>query len=305
MKAYLDQSWPSIDVLERLVNKSSGQFIYASTVVKYVSSLRHQPADRLNVVLGIQPPRHAREMPFGELDALYMHILSAVEERDSEMVLLILGFHILGDYPLLNPRNLESFFLLNIGDIEMLFGDLSSIITISDNYPYFHMLHASFGDFLLDAARSKEFYIDPPGIHTTCMHLCFQHIKQCMSTYFPSKEVAAYLYLIASIANIHGRHITYAVHNLTWHCKNTPPSASSQLCEEIANFSLYPPDSCFAAREPGMSLFVDVPKFLQFIKTLVCPTYFLACSSILNAWSSPLVVLTKFTSKILDWFSNS
>jgi hypothetical protein len=56
MSGYLDHSWPSIDVLEGLVKKSSGQFIYASTVVKYVSSIRHQPADRLNVILGIRPP---------------------------------------------------------------------------------------------------------------------------------------------------------------------------------------------------------------------------------------------------------
>ena len=56
MRRYLDDSWPSEDVVERLVKKSSGQFIYASTAVKYVSSIRHHPADRLNVVLGIQPP---------------------------------------------------------------------------------------------------------------------------------------------------------------------------------------------------------------------------------------------------------
>jgi len=56
MSSYLDNSWPSDDVLEGLVKKSSGQFVYASTVMKYVSSIRHKPADRLNVVLGIRPP---------------------------------------------------------------------------------------------------------------------------------------------------------------------------------------------------------------------------------------------------------
>jgi len=51
MSGYLDHSLPSTDVLEGLVKKSSGQFIYASTVVKYVSSIRHHPLDRLNVIL--------------------------------------------------------------------------------------------------------------------------------------------------------------------------------------------------------------------------------------------------------------
>jgi hypothetical protein len=188
MKRYLDDSWPSDDVLRSLVQKSSGQFIYASTVVKYVSSIRHQPADRLNIILGIRPPRHVRETPFGELDALYTHIFASVE--DMETVLLILGTRLLSSsrYPLMDAEALEDFFLLNRGDIEMLLCDLSSVITVSDIYPYLHMLHASLGDFLLDAARSKEFYIDLSRIHSTCMHLCFQHNKQCMSTYFPSKE---------------------------------------------------------------------------------------------------------------------
>jgi hypothetical protein len=187
LRRYLDPPWPSNDVLESLVQKSSGQFIYASTVVKYISSIRHQPADRMNVILGIQPPRHVREMPFGELDALYTHIFTSVEDR--ETVLLILGFQLLSppQYNPLDARNIEDFLFLNRGDIEILFGDLSSIITISDVDPFIHILHASLRDFLLDSARSKEFYIDLSNIHTTCMHFCFQHNRQCMSTYFSSK----------------------------------------------------------------------------------------------------------------------
>jgi len=191
MRRYLGHSWPSVDVLDRLVQKSSGQFIYASTVVKYISSIRHQPADRLNVILGIRPPRHAREMPFGELDALYTHIFTSVE--DIETVLLLLGFCLLPSsryyYVHMNAEALEYFFLLNQGDIEMLFGDLGSVISLSNVVSPIHILHASLGDFLLDSARSKEFQINPSSIHTACMHLCFQHNKQSMSTYFPWKKL--------------------------------------------------------------------------------------------------------------------
>jgi len=196
MRRYLDRSWPSVDVLDGLVKKSSGQFIYASTVVKYISSIRHQPADRLNVILGIRPPGHARDMPFGQLDALYRHIFSRVE--DTQTVLLILGFQLHQDsipqYPYMNTEDLEHFFLLNQGDIDMLFADLSSVISIPNVDSCIHFLHASLGDFLLDAARSREFYIDLSNIHTACMHLCFQHNKQCMSTYFPLTEAAVYLF---------------------------------------------------------------------------------------------------------------
>jgi hypothetical protein len=79
ISSHLDGSWPSVEVLKQLLKNSSGQFIYASTVVKYVSSIRHQPADRLNVVLGMRPLGHAHEMPFSGLDALYTHIFKSVE----------------------------------------------------------------------------------------------------------------------------------------------------------------------------------------------------------------------------------
>ena len=282
MKHHLDDPWPSVDVLEGLVKKSSGQFIYASTVVKYISSIRHQPADRLDVVLGIRPPRDARDMPFGELDALYTHIFNSVEDR--ETVLLILGHYLLAESPAIYSsmeiRDLEHFFRLSRGYIEMLFGDLSSLVVISDVKPYIQLLHASLGDFLCDRTRSKKLHIDLSDIHTKCMRLCFHHIKQCTLSYFPSKEVAAYSHLIGSISKNrdkhakYANHTKYANHHLLWHCKNILPSASSQLCEEIINFSLDRPDSCFPTPVPGLSLLYLVPKFLQFIKTLVCPTFF-------------------------------
>jgi hypothetical protein len=70
-----------------LLKGLQGQFIYASAVIHYVSSIRHKPMDRLDVALGIRPPQ--RELPFAELDALYAHILANVE--DVERVLDILS----------------------------------------------------------------------------------------------------------------------------------------------------------------------------------------------------------------------
>ena len=156
--------------------------------MKYVSSPRHQPADRLNVVLGIRPPRHTREMPFGELDALYSHILSFVEERETLLLILRL-YLLLTRYPshvfFSRIEDIEVFLLLDGGYIDTIFVDLSSVITISNVPPYIHILHASLQDFLLDATRSKEFYIDLSSIHTTCMCLCFHHIKNCALSYLP------------------------------------------------------------------------------------------------------------------------
>ena len=65
-KMYIPSRWPTKDVLSTLVRKSSGQFIFAATVVKHISSNRHQPTRRLEIILGMQPSRNDR--PFAELD---------------------------------------------------------------------------------------------------------------------------------------------------------------------------------------------------------------------------------------------
>ena len=36
LKGYIPLSWPSTSTIETLVGKASGQFIYASTVIKYI-----------------------------------------------------------------------------------------------------------------------------------------------------------------------------------------------------------------------------------------------------------------------------
>ncbi|KAF8959316.1 hypothetical protein BDZ97DRAFT_1610639, partial [Flammula alnicola] len=73
-KHLIDSSWPPKDVAENIVEKSSGQFIYASVVINFVSSSRHHPVQRLEIVRGIRPAR--LDTPFAQLDALYMHIFS-------------------------------------------------------------------------------------------------------------------------------------------------------------------------------------------------------------------------------------
>jgi hypothetical protein len=71
-KDFIPKSWPSANQVNILVDKASGQFIYAATVVKYIDPLQHSPIDRLEVILGLHPPHNDR--PFAELDALYTEI---------------------------------------------------------------------------------------------------------------------------------------------------------------------------------------------------------------------------------------
>ncbi|KIL58437.1 hypothetical protein M378DRAFT_46167, partial [Amanita muscaria Koide BX008] len=65
--------WPGQHIIDALVSNSSGQFVYASTVMKYIGDKYESAVVRLNVILGIKPC--AGKSPFAELDALYTEIL--------------------------------------------------------------------------------------------------------------------------------------------------------------------------------------------------------------------------------------
>ncbi|KAF5329355.1 hypothetical protein D9619_008937 [Psilocybe cf. subviscida] len=149
--------WPSDDIVRKLTNKSSGQFIYASVVAKYVKSARHRPHHRLDVVLNLRPA--SRDLPFSELDALYAHIFSSVD--DIERVLNVISFHL--GFPNASVDATERILRLDTGEVTIVLCNLASIITISCEdgaEPYMEILHASLTDYLLNSTRSKEYFID-------------------------------------------------------------------------------------------------------------------------------------------------
>ncbi|KAF8968502.1 hypothetical protein BDZ97DRAFT_353589 [Flammula alnicola] len=168
-KHLIGSSWPPEDVVDNIVGKSSGQFIYASVVINFVSSPRHHPVQRLEIVRGVRPAR--LDTPFAQLDALYMHIFSCVEDIDATM--LILSYAILASCN--KTITIERFLSLDKGDVEITLADLKSVIVVSSASIKF--LHASLPDFLCDPGRAQKYYIDPPNRHADFAHLWFEHFK--------------------------------------------------------------------------------------------------------------------------------
>ncbi|PPQ93364.1 hypothetical protein CVT25_014585 [Psilocybe cyanescens] len=187
LRSYIPIDWPDEDSLDTLVQKSSGQFIYSSTVVKYTTSARHRPTHRLEIVLGIQLPK-AGDSPFAELDALYRHILMGVEDVD--LILQIIGFIILHPPNYVNSVTfIEAFLSLAPGDVQLLMHSLGSLISV-ENHPYYpndpemltiRILHASLKDYLLDQSRSEEFFLDRLKMHTRYAEICLAHMIELPS----------------------------------------------------------------------------------------------------------------------------
>ncbi|KAJ7848541.1 hypothetical protein B0H13DRAFT_2285274 [Mycena leptocephala] len=81
--------WPTPQILEMLVGRSSGYFIYASTVIKFVDDEYSRPSKQLDSVVQNVVP-HDSESPFATLDQLYMQILSRVPVQSHPMLCNIL-----------------------------------------------------------------------------------------------------------------------------------------------------------------------------------------------------------------------
>jgi len=182
-RAYLPESWPTQEVIDKLVAKASGQFIYASTVDKFISSIRHNPAERLDVLLGNLDA--GRLKPFEELDSLYSVIFHAIDQADLSGTLRVLGI-VMGlslhrrRYPRAtsnnpmpySPRFIERLLGLRTGGVRCLLFDLESLLTIDDDDRDIRFFHASLSDYLFDKSRSGQFWIDVEMIYADIAQQC-------------------------------------------------------------------------------------------------------------------------------------
>ncbi|KAF8171704.1 hypothetical protein BJ912DRAFT_1047510 [Pholiota molesta] len=155
----LPWDWPRVSAVEEIVRKSSGQFIYASVVINYISSPRNNPAALFDIVRGLRLPHPPSQNPFAHLDALYRYIFSQVEALDNVLDLLATIFIAEETY----IPAIEGAFGLEEGGLAVCFADLSSVIECqphTERRPIIKFLHTSLSDFLLDKMRSERFYID-------------------------------------------------------------------------------------------------------------------------------------------------
>ena len=197
-KAYLPESWPTQEVIDKLVAKASGQFIYASTVDRFISSIRHNPAERLDILLGNLDG--GRLKPFEQLDSLYSVIFHAIDQADLASALRVLGIVMVlslhrristyaslfrpwfGAYPSptpppngpvpYSPRFLERLLGLRTGGVRYLLFDLESLLTIDDDDSDIRFFHASLSDYLFDKSRSGQFWIDTEIIYADVAQQC-------------------------------------------------------------------------------------------------------------------------------------
>ncbi|KAJ7105239.1 hypothetical protein C8R44DRAFT_886731 [Mycena epipterygia] len=159
--AHVSKPWPAVENVEHLVWNSSGYFIYASTVIKFIDDKNFRPSDRLDIIMGLVAPD--LESPLATLDQLYTQILSDVPGLPRILAILTI---IVAKFNL-TVEHIEQLLELKPGDVQLALRGLHSLVEISrvpgsiregDDIVTIH--HASFLDFLKDPTRSGRFYIN-------------------------------------------------------------------------------------------------------------------------------------------------
>jgi len=190
LRAYLPTPWPMEGVIDKLVAKASGQFIYASTVDRFISSMRHKPSERLDILLGYLDAGELK--PFEQLDSLYSVIFQGIDQVGRADKLRVLGAAMvlsvseertlpLGGYysgmisgptTYSSPRFIERLLRLGNGDVRYLLLDLESLLTIHNDDANIRFFHASLSDYLFDKSRSMEFWIDAGTVYAELAQQC-------------------------------------------------------------------------------------------------------------------------------------
>ena len=206
------EGWPSSSELDILCAKAAGLFIYASTVVKFVTSRVHLPTKRLADIISL-PQSTVKEGKSG-IDQLYTEVLeqafSDLPEDDMELYpqfRSIIGAVLLMFNPL--PVGMLST-LLRKSTIPTTLRSLHSLLLVpkSKDEPI-QIFHKSFLDFLVDPERCKaeRFFVNPSVHHQEILLLCLSLMKERLKRNICSLEEYASLDKVEDLPSLYKVHI--------------------------------------------------------------------------------------------------
>ncbi|KAJ7264174.1 hypothetical protein C8J57DRAFT_1331989 [Mycena rebaudengoi] len=165
---YLGPGWPAREAVMHLVEKSSGIFIYAATVIRIIGDEYTHPAERLAAVLSLDPSSTA------PLDDLYTEVLSVVPPEVTRL-------RTQDNHFIMRPEHIEIFFQLPPGSARLALRALQSFV---------HPLHASLGDYLGDPRRSGRWCVLVSWLHSDFLHCALRLLRdeQAQNTIFSRFE---------------------------------------------------------------------------------------------------------------------
>ena len=179
----LPNPWPHDGEIKALTKKSSGLFIFASTLVRFIESKYHGPNERLQLILS--EGNSTKHEGHAGIDSLYSEILIDAFSDTSEAEVFdnvrdVLGAIILAFNPL-SRRELSMILGIPTALISTTLRHLHSVILVPpDDSKEIRIFHKSFPDFLQDKKRctNLRFHVDPTTHHGHMVLRCLKLVKE-------------------------------------------------------------------------------------------------------------------------------
>jgi hypothetical protein len=176
------EDWPSFSDIEILCKKAAGFFIYASTVVKFISSEMNLPAEMLSIITSL--PQSTAEEGMAGVDQLYIKVLEQAFQNvhtDNSQQYSRFRTVVGGVLLVFNPLSVKALSeLLRVPGTSTL-RPLHSLLLIPDSIEDpVHIYHKSFPDFLMDPKRCKDqrFFVDPMIYHAEILLSCLKFMGE-------------------------------------------------------------------------------------------------------------------------------
>jgi len=254
------EGWPNSSELDILCTKAAGLFIYASTVIKFITSRVHQPTERLASIIS-HPQSTVKEGKSG-IDQLYTEILEQafIDSPNDDIELYSCYRSIIGAVLLVfNPLPVGVLTtLLRKSNISTTLRSLRSLLLIpkSEAEPI-QIFHKSFPDFLMDPTRCKveRFFINPSVHHQEILLLCLSLMKERLEK---------------NICNLEDYASLDKVEDLSTCCKEQIGDALGYACQSWAKHLAEVPNSSQGVEE----VHIAIDEFF--------PTYFLLWIEVLS-----------------------
>ncbi|TFK65096.1 hypothetical protein BDN72DRAFT_900973 [Pluteus cervinus] len=143
-----DGPWPSDEQIEELVDRASGQFIFASTAIAFIDDEYQDPVKLLNLVLQRQTSS------FKAIDSLYLVILQRLEDKINErerpegcQLMRNLLLHV-NTHPS-SSSDIAHFWFEDEVEIDILVKHLRAVLVRRGDAGLIQFRHNSFHDFLV------------------------------------------------------------------------------------------------------------------------------------------------------------
>jgi len=170
----VEKPWPSDEELRALARRASGQFLYASTVLRFVDADDAHPVHQLELIFS------RRSLAFSSMDELYTLILesSPRQEMLPSILCSVVYMQSKAYRSMVDIRSLEVLSGLGAEDISVVLRRLPAVIAVETPYehempegfprhdfmryysPIVSFHHQSFIEFLTDKERAGRFFVD-------------------------------------------------------------------------------------------------------------------------------------------------